>query len=72
MANERQYTSAEYRKFAKQIVIMTIIFEVGMYGYLAVTGNLDEDFALQPLLAIPAAVFGVVLMLVNARRADQD
>lgn len=71
MGKRRQYTSAEYRKFAKQIVIITITFEALMYGYLAATGSLGEDFALMPLMAIPAAALGVVMMLASTKYVDK-
>ena len=72
MANRKQYSAAEYRKFAVQIIIMTVIFLAAAYGSLAVAGRLGEDFALTPLLAIPAAAMGVFVMLASAKHVEKS
>ena len=71
MHPKHQYTAAEYRKFAKQIVLMTIVVGAAMFVYLAATDSLGEDFALMPLMLIPLAAMGVLVTLASAKYVDR-
>ena len=68
---QKALTGAEYRKNAKFFLVSLIVLEVGMYVYLFATDNMDEDFALMPLIAIPVVAVYIYVLLNLAKRADR-